>query len=359
MKKEVIAAHKRGQTIRQIARVLDINRVTVTDIVCEFERKKSDRRRSRVIIALTIVGVLVVLGFMVNKTQPTERVQHFDQSSQKEYSEEDLDEIITTLENRFLSFGDTLRPHFGEITDEWVRERIDMPFQVVDFNRENGRRNFFAMLKSDSEKTGKAMLDHPDHFVYTLFGLGGTAFRTERMTAGFLPLQRMIALDPEVGDANIIDLLVFYHESYHVTQDTFFRSQISNDEEFRFYESIFQGPVEERPKIIIDWELTAYALEIELMDLYLGGRLKGIVSGFESDPGGVTILLTKELGGREDQYGVVHLLARIAHSYYPERMSLGAHTMRYADTVAENYTHVQLLTRDLRTGRLVFYEPQK
>jgi hypothetical protein len=106
--------------------------------------------------------------------------------------------------------------------------------------------------------------------------------------------------------------------------------------DFDTYQSFYTHQPDERPRIIIDYEATAYAFELELINLILEGGLEKAVM----DKTLTAQNLGQDLNARTDQLPLLELICDLAYCYFPERLSEKSFSERYFKKVVLAYQNV-------------------
>lgn len=262
--------------------------------------------------------------------------------------EQQTDILIQRIESGFSDFENEVRPLVERVPDAQFRAELMSPFEVMRLNQENPERNgprYHRVMREHGEIEVQSA--NPYHFFYAANSNLG------HMAAGVESLSRVMYLSPNLDTHNYVDMLVFYHELRHVAQHTNIRMNLHSPEEWEAYKRFNTMLVGEKPRININEEATAYAFEIELLNLMLNGELKmKIRSGDQID----IQSLHRRLRGRTNQIGTVELFVVLARAYYPNGMSSGGFPRRFVDEIA---VRERALGKDIfissRDGGMVLY----
>lgn len=203
--------------------------------------------------------------------------------------------------------------------------------EIVKINRGNMQRNY-AKLLVDITKDGRMSVKNPNYFFYdTLTDLGNEC-------AVYSPPKKTIGLKPEFNPTNRVDMVIFFHEMQHVIQDNRVRYNLKSKEEFDKYMAFFtaRSTSGERAAILDD-EVIAYALEIELINLLSDEYLKNQVAAgkpIDMDE------LGKKLGVTSEQAQQLNTVIAAVDVYYPQ--GIGGKTIpeKFVQYWADLYTQM-------------------
>ena len=244
-----------------------------------------------------------------------------------EDEEKKLDLLVENLEKGFIEFGKIVRIPVALIPDANTREQMDVPFALIEINKNNPHKNYreFARWVNASQATFKQ--DNINYFFYNFAVRQGFA-------ASFAHALRIVELNPKINTNNILDMLILYHELLHVGQDTKIRAGLDTKEKFDSYVAFGMADKKtQAPRIILNQELSAYGYQLMLMDIILHGEIQtAIRQGIALD----AEYIRQELRANSDQLETVKLLVLFAEKFWPQGLSLGGFTREFTKTVAEH-----------------------
>lgn len=229
----------------------------------------------------------------------------------------ELDRFIKRIEKAFIAFGEELEPKIAAIEDENTREQLRLPFQLVAINRDNPWRNSQRLIheaKDIADNEGLIRQTDINFFRYDWLDNLADAVETESLAAAYLPLSRGMGLRRDFDPGNRLDLLILYHELIHVGQDTKERALLETRELYDRYVDFYTAPSRDMLKVIVNYETTAYARELEMLDMLLDGGLRRMVVAGKCDAAAVA----RALNIRDDQRETVEILCELAGLYFPD-----------------------------------------
>lgn len=243
--------------------------------------------------------------------------------------ETQTDSVIAKVEAGFEKLEQTLRPRIEAMEDRSLRMELMGPFEMVKVNEafsgKNGPRFHREQSRGGAKET---KLENPYFFGYRAQKLETGA------VAGFEAPTKTMFLNPNIDLNNLLDFLIIYHELRHAAQDGNIRKAIRSQEQFNAYLRFHTQDRNTEKRVEIMHEATAYAYEIEMLDLILEGELKKTIT--MGEPLDINNLL-KKLNARVEQKETVELLVGFARAYYPEAQSKGGLTKRFVDFTARLY----------------------
>lgn len=213
---------------------------------------------------------------------------------------------------------------------DFAVQQLNSPFEVVKMNAQNRFKNDAEFLEAMEKQGNRNMyrVENPYHFRYHVDK------KMQGMSAGFLPLHRVMSVSDDIDPNNLLDMLVVYHELSHALSDANTRQQLRSKEEFDAYMSFYTSGPNQQKRMILNEEATAYAREIEMLNILLKGKLK------ESVTTGKALSIDdiqKVLNCKSMQHGTIEMLITLANAYYPEGMSTGNFTKKFMDMIAAMY----------------------
>lgn len=259
--------------------------------------------------------------------------------------EKRCDEVIKKIEQGFLAFEKLLRPLIEKMTDPFLREQMMMPFEILKINMTNPDENFFRLrnrLAKNGKETSVYRMQNPNWFYYA-----ATAnIEPKGVVAGFNPLERSMGISVDFDPQNIMDLLVLLHELVHVSQDTRNRETMGREQYYELYEN------PDDKKILISNESTAFAFEIEALNLLLKNLIKeNSEKGYKTNIEEVADKLN--LGDKKE---LAKMILDLAAMYYPRGIENGQFPEIFVEKVAKIYAKFGYrLFVMAKTGNLVEY----
>ena len=246
-----------------------------------------------------------------------------------ENKEEKTQELINKAENGFQKFSEIALPLIDQASSEQLWKMLKVPFQVMQINKWNQDRNLeiFKEKMKSMENGSIYKLKNPNFYYYSVM-------ENSIHSSWFEAITRILYLSEKLDPDNLLDLLVLYHEIYHASQDAATRSRINSKEQFQKYVDFHTVKKDEKPRIIINFELTAYAVEIELLNLLLDGKLKkSIIYKRQID----IEQIAKKLNAQDDQHKMIQSIVSFAKRYYPLGIQRWGFSREYWDFIIKHY----------------------
>ena len=233
-----------------------------------------------------------------------------------------INKVIAKAETGMAEFESIMMPKIKQVTNSYLRNQMALPFEQINVNRDNPNKNSLILLQRHRTE-GRLIQENLSWFSYKVKS-------HSYMAAGFAPALRMMYLDKNFDPKNFLDLLVLYHELLHATQDNAERERLDSKEKYETYNKFYTSN-----NIVLNAEVTAYALEIEALNLYLDNYLENQISeGKEIDLNEIQI----KLNARSDQLGTIKMLVDLAKLYYPEGVNNGHFNPKFFHKVGELYS---------------------
>jgi len=233
-----------------------------------------------------------------------------------------VNEVIVKAETGMAEFESIMMPKIKQVTNPYLRKQMALPFEQININVDNPNKNSLILLQRHRTE-GFLRQQNLSWFSYKVKSHAG-------MAAAFAPVLRMMYLDKNFDPQNFLDLLVLYHELLHVTQDNASRGRLDSKEQYEAYNKFYMSN-----KLVLNLEVTAYALEIEALNLYLDNYIKKQISeGKEIDIHEIQI----KLNARPNQLGTIKMLIDLAKLYYPEGLSSANFNPKFFHKVGEFYS---------------------
>lgn len=232
-------------------------------------------------------------------------------------AEAQLQERIEAFEDSFLQYGqDVMLPLIEDIPPEkeGLKRALRYPFEAFEENRNNNPlRNSEAARRLAAAKNMNwqhyLLLNQKEgHFAFDQFSRKNTP-KYDDITAGYAPMARTMAFHPKMNTDNELHQFVIMHECFHIPQMTL-RLRTAP----KLYAWLYADPRGIHRAVVND-ECQAYGLQIEALNLRLGGKLKheamdGRIVPHEE--------LMQELGAEGEQWMMLNMLGRYARDYYME-----------------------------------------
>ena len=317
---------------RKSRRKLDRRRQERKPQANKVEKPELDDQISRRRFLLKISALSAALGFGAYSLLDGEEKEEAGVSNQERTAadlgnsvESDItliNEVIAKAETGMAEFESIMMPKINQVTNSYLRKQMALPFEQINVNRDNPNKNSLILLQRHRTE-GLLRQENLAWFTYKVKSHSGIA-------AGFAPVLRMMYLDKNFDPKNFLDLLVLYHELLHVAQDNGDRERLDSKEKYEAYNKFYTSN-----SIVLNAEVTAYALEIEALNLYLDNYLENqIAEGKEIDLNEIQI----KLNARSDQRGIIRMLVDLAKLYYPEALSSGSFNPKFFHKVGELYS---------------------
>lgn len=247
---------------------------------------------------------------------------------------EKLDKVIVEVESSLNNLQKEVSGKLAKLPDAAEREKLEEAFKLAEINKENPNKNYLRLL--EAQRTNNSGIFRQDNINYFSYDIDNS-----EMAATYLAPMRKVQIRADFDKDNLLDALVLYHEFQHVMHDTLVRSRLDSKEKFEAYLGAYTA---KRGKMVVPiiGEGTAYAHEIEMLDLLLDGALK---SNVPVDP----VVVQKKLKATPQQMGTVKLLIALAGQYYGSGSSLKRGLRHsYLDKIASYYdaSRYQILWQD-------------
>jgi len=140
----------------------------------------------------------------------------------------------------------------------------------------------------------------------------GEPYSSMNFIATFSPLDRIMSLDD--CSHNDLDELALHHELFHVTQDTKDRSKLNSQKEYGQYVEFYRVRKTGRPRIVINYEITSYGMELEMADILLDGYLCDCAkNGTKPD----STIIAHRLDARPGQGPMIRMLCDLWNDIFP------------------------------------------
>jgi hypothetical protein len=204
-------------------------------------------------------------------------------------------------------------------------------FEIVKINRDNRQRNYAGLLVA--VKQDRMMkVDNPNYFFYDLLT------SVENECAVYEPPKKTIGIWSDFDPTSKADMAVFFHEMQHVVQDNRTRVQLRSQQEFDEYMAFFNARSSSGEHVVhLADEATAYALELELINLLSGDYLKNqVISGKAIDLEEVA----KKLGTTPERVEMIKTVIAAAHLFYPKGLEGGTIPAAFVDYWAGIYNQL-------------------
>lgn len=298
----------------------------------QLAQERRERRTQwlwRGVVACLAMGAVALAGFIVHRIETEERLRV-------------LDQFIAEVETAFLAWGEEMAPTIAALESENLREQLPLPFELVKINRANPWKNSQRLLTESNNignGAGELRQKNLNFFRYDWFENVPASPGLASMAAAYMPVTRVMAVSKDFNAHNTLDLLILYHELFHVTQDTGERARLQSRAQYDAYVQFYTGLRHEKPRMVLNFETTAYAYELEMLDLAVNGRLREMVrdSNKQATLEADAATLAAMLGAREDQVSTLELLCEFARAYFPEGIASGELPNAFVKMVAERY----------------------
>lgn len=266
-----------------------------------------------------------------NSAAPHQKAEKVAQT--EEDNEPAVEEAITAIETGMENLRKALLPKVEAVQNPDLKKKIMSAFELMAINQKNPNKNNVVvkrkMHEAQSFDAGTSVLKQ-ENINYFSYGVG----KNESSIASYIPISRTMMLNEKIAAKNMLDMAVVAHELRHVMQDTGVRANISSEQEFIAYQRAYALAPGEKMAVFILEEATAYAYEIETINLLLDGAMKK--SALENRPLNTDDAL-KKLNARPDQNGLLELLQEFANAYYRSGSTLDGLRKSYIDAIADKY----------------------
>lgn len=229
--------------------------------------------------------------------------------------EELTDDLIQRAQEAMKTLEQKVSDRLEEMPDSRFKREMMSPFEVVRINERNPEPNgtrFHRLASESGKRTTKK--EDPYFFYYEAFQRASG----DRLAAGWNPVHQIMSLATDFDPKNLMDALVLYHELRHAAQTSNTLLGIKRQEQYDAWLAFHSyKPGEESPRIILNDEAMAYAMEIEMLNLILGGELeRKLTAGEEMDREKVAEALNAGSHRRE-----LVLILSLAKDYYFEKFN--------------------------------------
>jgi len=278
-------------------------------------------------------------------SSPSETAPETQAQASEESTEAQTDALIAKIEKGFQDFGAMMYPRIEtDVQDYSLRTELLAPFEVFELNKDNPGKNA-PRHNREMTRNGAttATIANPYYFGYK-----AAPDLPSNVAAGFQPTFRVMELSPDLDPDNLLDMLIVYHELRHSSQDAMTRQSIVSRNGYENYLNFYTAGPGEKQRVKLIEESSAYACELEVLNILLNGRLKAFAMSNES-PNVDTVLTI--LNARENQRETVEALLNLAKYYYPEGTSNGILPHRFIDRIALILTEVLGQEPYIKTNR--------
>lgn len=301
--------------------------------------------RKTIVLPLAAIGSLVAGGAgifsLMNREQGTvpitdNRPIPMPEGDWKAAPEtvEPTQRVISEAENGLRSLYTQVQGKIATISDPFLREGLESPFEFAFNNQQNNPSRNLEVLHMEAARAGKkeTVLNNPSFFYYQVLSRNRAPGNA---SAAFSAVDRTVSLADDFNGENMFDVLQAFHELGHASHDTGVRQAMDSEDDLERYQDFYTyNAATEKPRMLVGEECTAYAMEIELLDLYLDGRLSQEIQG------GVVDIdrLARELNIRPEQQQGLAGLIELARAYYPDRISSNrGFSSAFVRTVSQTY----------------------
>src|SRR3989344_3841150 len=288
------------------------------------------RSRSFVIAVslLIVAGVTATVVFFAAKTSEkrngAEPVLGVQPASIQRSRAAVVQEVINRIEQHSGRFAQRIRQAFSLLEHPELADALALPFELCEINQHNPNRNYPEFLQR--AKGNGFQQANVNYYAYELSSSPG-------MAATFSPATRCMDVDRHFDPANALDWLVLYHETYHVAQDNNWRVQLDSQDQLDAYLAFHMMENPPEPRIIINYETTAYAYELECLNLLTRDELRQAVTVGRYNLERLRVILN----ARPDQQGMIEMLWLFALAYWPDGTRNNQHPPPFVRHVVEAY----------------------
>ncbi len=285
---------------------------------------------------IAIGGInLLFQGDEEDKTPPARKKEAFNPAPEGNESIEDLNILIQKAEAGMAKLEQRVKPFLEQVEDQHFREEMASPFVIAKINEANPHKNYNERVKKIADTDGDGIFAQENIHYYS-YGLGSTA----GTIAEFAPAGRLIRLSPSLDLDDVADMLVVYHELKHACNDAITRMGLDTKEKFDNYMAIFTQRSEDGERaVVLNEETTAYAYEVEMLNMLLKDELRQSISN--STPLNAKSVAANLGISKKSSIGIIEMLLEIANAYYPEGLTNKFFTERYIE-------HIKRMHRGLK-----------
>ncbi len=223
-------------------------------------------------------------------------------------NEEKTNQIITELTREFGEFQQRLIPKIQQVSDPNLRACLLRPFDTWNYNQKNNPDTNGVRIQRVLVNGGKMNVHSHGEFYY----MAGQDKKVPNHSAAYSPAGKLIMIPAGTRFKSDIAKLVVFHELQHATFD------IVQRKSFRTQADLDQYNDFNKNKIDLADEAMAFALEIELLNILLEGKLRESV--MNKSPLNLAEIRTR-LNATQTDYQDFLTLWRLSQSYYPQGFS--------------------------------------
>jgi hypothetical protein len=241
--------------------------------------------------------------------RPMEDLQGRHETDERTITAEDanaMEALIVGIESGMERLHTLLRERMGKNNRPQLPEVL-LPCQAAALNRQNPYRNFSRHWLDASEgKTPMTYELRPNQYSYDIVH---TRFieKKKHVFGAYEPRLNLIRMREGFDPSRLMELCMVYHEIVHVLQAHVFIARMGMNEYQRF--------VSDGQRLILSFEVEAYAMQFEMMDIIAGGWLhEGVADG--DSPERMQRLLT-EFEGSEQHKGIASSTLRSMKFFFP------------------------------------------
>jgi len=249
-------------------------------------------------------------------------------------AEQQTEILIRKIEDGFKKYADDMRVLTATVSSQQLRAMLNSPFELLDGNRGN-------LHKNNETNARVGLTEMPlGHYAY---GILEKYFKQlDLPLAAYAPQGRNLLISRQYEPAHNIDNSIIYHELVHAVDDIKQREKF-RDGKISGYDVITKGQ-----GVTLSSEIKAYALQVEMLNLQLGGELKGsAVKGIRLGTDEQLRKVASELGLKPTQSELGRLqmlyhLLLLADELYPQGIQDGQVTARFTSRLFEENEHREL-----------------
>ena len=222
-----------------------------------------------------------------------------------EDSRERLDNIVSGVETGLERIRQVINSNGSSVQSGYTPLGLAPTFDIVNRNSSNPCKNKIR-IRGQSDTNRIAPLQ-AGQFMYDLITRGHPNFKSNSIAsfdAGTFSMQLREDFNPESN----IDLSIAYHEATHARQCWYLYLKMGDDAYMQF-----NAP--ENRNLILSDEVSAWAMQIEAVDRYLGGWLRS-VSGEKCDES-LTREFMSRMNDEECDLDVAHSLLFYSQMLFP------------------------------------------
>jgi hypothetical protein len=156
----------------------------------------------------------------------------------------------------------------------------------------------------------------------------------------------MMVFSDRIDASNEMDMLILMHECWHVAQHALQRKNM------QWYISFYGSSAKQR--VIVNDEYQAYGLEIEALDMRLGGALRRAAQAGAAGSDMNRQHMMSTLNARPDQWMIAEMLLQFSQMYFPQGDAVSnTYPLAYCETIKRMCLHDGYAVFEMQNGNVV------